>query len=155
MNRFALMQACPELPIRLAYAASTALAMLASFKTTNGSEPPSSKHPFFACFAHRTATFLPPSVLPVNLHALTLLSARIFSHYCSDTNTFWYSPFPNPASAMASWIARAHRGVEGECFNMIELPMIMGGMTDLKGSQNGKFHGIITDKRNKKLRLFQ
>ena len=45
---------------------------------------------------------------------------------------------------MASWMAWAQRGVDGECLSKIELPMIIGGMTDLKGSQNGKFHGMIT-----------
>ena len=41
-------------------------------------------------------------------------------------------------------MACAHKGVEGECFDKIELPMIMGGSADLKGSQNGKFQGMIT-----------
>lgn len=144
MNLFALIHAWPEFPILLAYAASTARSILASFKTTKGSEPPSSKHPFFTCLAQRTATFVPPSVLPVNLHALTRRSARIFAHYSSFTNTFAYSPLPNPASVIASWIAYAHSGVDGECLSRMELPRIMGGITDLKGSQNGKFHGIMT-----------
>ena len=28
--------------------------------------------------------------------------------------------------------------------------MIMGGMTDLKGSQNGKFHGMITNMKSRR-----
>ena len=144
MNLFALMHAYPEFPILLAYAASTARSILASFKTTNGSEPPSSKQPFLTWRAQSTATSLPPSVLPVNLHALTRRSARIFSHYSSFTNTFAYSPLPKPASVIASWMACAQSGVDGECLSMMELPRIMGGMTDLKGSQKGKFHGMMT-----------
>jgi hypothetical protein len=35
-------------------------------------------------------------------------------------------------------------GVDSACLSIIELPETMGGMTVLKGSQIGKFHGIIT-----------
>ena len=153
MNLFALMHAWPEFDILLAYAASTALSISASFRTTKGSEPPSSKHPFFTCFAQRIATSLPPSVLPVNLHALTRRSARIYAHWSSVTNMFAYSPLPNPASVMASEIAFAQSGVDGECLSRMEFPIIIGGITDLKGNQNGKFHGITTIKNEIRLRI--
>lgn len=42
--------------------------------------------------------------------------------------------------------------MDGECLRRIELPMISGGMTDLKGSQNGKFHGIITEHKKMAIR---
>ena len=48
------------------------------------------------------------------------------------------------ASVNNSINAWAHNGVLGECLSKIELPIMRGGMTDLKGSQNGKFHGMIT-----------
>ena len=41
-------------------------------------------------------------------------------------------------------MAKAHRGVEGECFCRIELPNSKGGIADLNGIQNGKFQGTIT-----------
>ena len=64
--------------------------------------------------------------------------------YDSLAITVWNSPFPKPASAMASAIASALKGTVGEGLKRIELPMIIGGIADLKGSQNGKFQGLIT-----------
>ena len=64
-----------------------------------------------------------------------------------------YSPLPKPASVIASWMACAQRGVEGECLSRMELPMIMGGMTDLNGSQKGKFHGMITNMSGRKEKI--
>jgi len=55
---------------------------------------------------------------------------------------------PNPASVIASWIARAQRGVEGEAFKRMELPIIRGGISVLNGTQNGKFHGVIAKKKS-------
>jgi hypothetical protein len=48
------------------------------------------------------------------------------------------------ASKNASSIARAHWGVEGACFRIIELPMAKVGKADLKAIQKGKFQGKIT-----------
>ena len=143
MNRFALTQVYPELPIRLAYAALTACSMFASFRTTKGSEPPSSKHPFLTCFAHWIATLIPPRVLPVNLHARTRLSARILAHYSSLANMLMKSPASNPASSIASYIAWEHWGVPGAPLNKMVLPRTIGGRNALYGTHMGKFHGII------------
>lgn len=46
-------------------------------------------------------------------------------------------------------MARADIGVDGECFDKMELPMIIGGSADLNGSQKGKFHGMMTVHKNK------
>ena len=102
MNRFAETQVWPELPMRLAYAAFTACSIFASLSTTKGSEPPSSKQPFFICLAHWTATLVPPRVLPVNLQARTRLSARMLEHYSSLANRLMKSPVSNPASIITS-----------------------------------------------------
>ena len=93
-------------------------------------------------------------MLPVNLQARIRRSARICLHWFSLTKRFWYSPLPKPASVMASSIANAHRGVDGECFKRIELPIIKGGIADLNGSQNGKFHGKMPKLNATKMRPF-
>ena len=68
-------------------------------------------------------------------------------HCSSVTNMFWYSPLPKPASSIASYIAWLHNGVDGECFNRMEFPIMRGGIHALNGIQKGKFHGTITEKR--------
>ena len=54
---------------------------------------------------------------------------------------------------MASEIAFAQSGVDGECLSRMEFPIIIGGITDLKGNQNGKFHGITTIKNEIRLKI--
>lgn len=144
MNLLAFKQPWPLLLILLSNPAFTAFSTLASFSTTNGSLPLSANIDFFMYLPHSWATFWPLLVLPVNLSARTLRSARIYSHWASLMCMLEYSPLPKPASLKISSKIIPHLGVVAECLSMIEFPSTMGGMQVLNGSQMGKFHGTIT-----------
>ena len=90
------------------------------------------------------ATADPPTTEPVNLIPLTLLSAITYAASSLVIYRFANSPSSKPESINRDSRAAALKGVLGACFNRIGLPRTRGGIADLKGIQNGKFHGTIS-----------
>ena len=131
LHRFEARQLCPELMNRLFTAPATARSRSASARTTNGSEPPSSRRLFLMTRPAASATAAPARSLPVRLTAATRsssISARLTSGTSSSATTMLRKTSAGrPASRMTRSIASAHPVTFGECLRTAVLPASSDG----------------------------
>jgi hypothetical protein len=119
----------------------------ASFRTTKGSEPPSSRTVGFSARPAAAPTAAPARSLPVRVTAATRGSAINLSVtagvLASETRRVANSPGGKPASRKSRSIATAQPDTLGECFSSAPFPAISAGAAKRTTCQNGKFHGMI------------